>query len=125
MTVRDERGFLSCASLISRDSRRNLQAKKILMTQSEAAARPGPREPNLSAADPSAGPIATPTLVAADNQPSALALLSGSTESATYAWITPTVPPPAPCTSRDNNSSQIVCANGKTTDAIPAAVGRR
>src|SRR5919206_53525 len=94
----------------------------MLIAQSVAAAIPGPRDPNLSAADPSAGPIATPTFVAAESQPSAFARFCGSTESATYAWMTPTVPPPAPCTNRDNNNNQIELANAKTRYAIPAAL---
>ena len=115
ITVREARGFFSCASVMSRDSRRNLQAKKMLIPHNAAAVSPGPRDPRRNAADPSAGPIATPTLVAAESQPRALARLAGSTESATYAWMTPTVPPPAPCTSRESSSSQIELANANTT----------
>src|SRR4051812_29433602 len=96
MAVRDARGFFVDACVMSRDSRRYFQAKKMFRRQRVAAARPGPDRPNRSEAEPIAGPIATPTLVAAESQPSALARFAGSTESATYAWITPTVPPPAP-----------------------------
>src|SRR5579862_2444798 len=48
--------------------------------------------------------MATPALVAAETQPSARARLFGSVESATYAWTTPTVPPPAPWTIREMKS---------------------
>ena len=47
----------------------------------------------------------TPALVAAVSQPRARVRWSGSTESETYAWITPVVPPPIPCTKRDTKRS--------------------
>ena len=42
------------------------------------------------------GPIIVPTLVPAESQPSDRVLELGCTVSATYAWVTPVVPPPAP-----------------------------
>src|SRR5688500_20284361 len=101
---------------MSRDSRRKRHAKKTLSRQRAAAASPGPGLPITSAADPRAGPIATPRFVAADNQPSALARFAGSTASATYAWIAPTVHPPAPCTVRDRRSFPIDVELAKNTE---------
>ena len=95
-----------------------------------AAASPGPRNlssgstakacaltPKPSTQIPMAGPIATPALVAAETHPSDLARSSGFVASATYAWTTPTVPPPAPCTRRQRSSSSSECAKAKTTYA--------
>src|SRR5690349_16591232 len=93
----------------------------MLIKHNAAAASPGPLRPQWLAIGPSAGPSATPAFVAADSQPRALARSSGPTESATYAWITLTVPPPAPCTRRDRNSSQSDVAKPKMTYAIADA----
>jgi hypothetical protein len=87
----------------------------MLSTQSAAANRPGASRPHWLEREPSTGPIATPAFVAAESQPSAFARSSGAVASATYAWMTLTVPPPAPCTSREMNSSASECAKPKMT----------
>jgi hypothetical protein len=82
---------------------------------SAAAISPGISRPTVNASEPSAGPIATPALVAAEIQPRLFARCSGSVASATYAWITPVVPPPAPCTTLERRRSQRLVEYAKTT----------
>src|SRR5579862_1746509 len=103
----------------------------MLMRQITAASSPGPCGPSLADNEPIAGPPATPRFVAADSQPRAFARSLGAVSSATYAWMTPTVPPPMPVTMRDKNSIQIEPENAKmmypNTDAKSAirSAGRR
>ena len=87
------------------DSGSHFQAKNTLTRHSAAAIIPGAACPKCAANDPIAGPTMTPAEVAAESQPSARARSAGSTVSATYAWATPVVPPPAPCTTRERKSS--------------------
>src|SRR5206468_5376040 len=101
----------------TRDSGNQRQAKITLKAHRPAATRPGTVSPQRAVSDASPGPTMTPALVAADSQPSALARSCGSMVSATYAWATPVVPPPRPCTKRDANSSQRALANPKMTYA--------
>ena len=73
------------------------EANALMARQSSAAPRPGARRPHNSVRnDPNAGPTTTPRLVAALSQPRLLARSLSRIESATYAWSTPTVPPPTP-----------------------------
>src|SRR6185437_16976279 len=103
------RGGLAPGTLrTSCDSVRSRHAKAMFSTHSTAASNPGACDPHLVVSEPKSGPSTTPRLVAAESHPSPLARFFGSTLSATYAWITPVVPPPAPCTSRDTSSSQYV-----------------
>src|SRR5687768_17764255 len=97
------------------DSPRNRHANAMFTRQTAAAISPGAWRPHVDAAEPISGPIITPTLVAADNHPSPFARFLGSTTSDTYAWMTPTVPPPAPWIMRETNSSQSESANANTT----------
>src|SRR5512147_1443395 len=94
----------------------------MLSTHSPAAMSPGPAEPRYVATDPNAGPIITPTFVAADSQPSPFARFLGSTASATYAWITPVVPPPAPWMARERRSIHTEVENANTMYAITDAL---
>ena len=108
---------LGCASpgaCATRDSGSQYQAKIAFSTQSPAAMSPGPWVPSRLAKVPRMGPTTTPADVAAESQPSARARSEGRTVSATYAWATPVVPPPAPWTKRDRNSSQSVSAKPNT-----------
>src|SRR5690606_29464375 len=89
--------------------------------QSSAANRPGAGRPSCIVVEPSTGPMVTPRLVAADSQPNARARSCGFVASATYAWITPTVPPPAPWITRDRSNSHTESANANTTYAIADA----
>src|SRR5512141_3234634 len=79
----DALGFRFTACALSRDSWRNFHANTMLMRHKLAAASPGPLRPASRAREPSGGPSATPTLVAAESQPSARARLLGSVASAT------------------------------------------
>src|SRR5918995_1638082 len=95
------RGLVGPAAGSLRDSGSHLHAKKMLIRQRVAATSPGAAWPKCAEKEPIAGPTMTPADVAAESQPSARARLAGSTVSATYAWATPVVPPPAPCTTRE------------------------
>ena len=75
---------------------------------------PGAAWPKWAADDPIAGPTITPAEVAAESQPRARARSPGAMVSATYAWATPVVPPPAPCTTRERKSSHTLSANPNT-----------
>src|SRR5665213_491942 len=105
-------------ALASCDSGRYLSAKRMFSAHSMAATSPGQCGPILCENDASAGPIATPAFVADDSQPSPRARCCGATLSATYAWITPVVPPPAPWMTRDTSSSQYESAYANTAYAI-------
>src|SRR2546430_2374895 len=101
-----------------RDSGSHFHANATLTSTSALAKTPGAAAPNRCRNDPNAGPMTTPALVAADSQPSAFARSRGSIVSTTYACTTPVVPPPSPCTNRDRNNSQTVCAKPNTAYAI-------
>ncbi|MDZ7592507.1 MAG: hypothetical protein U5L05_17900 [Rubrivivax sp.] len=98
-----------------------MNANPIVTSVSSAASRPGAACPHPAAAEPITGPIATPALVAAESQPSVFARSLGSVASATYAWITPTVPPPAPCTRREKKISSSELEKAKMMYAMPLA----
>src|SRR5919106_543804 len=59
------------------DSVRNREANAMLSRHRPAAIRPGACRPHADAAEPSSGPIITPTLVAAESHPSPLARFFG------------------------------------------------
>src|SRR6266540_3843036 len=88
----------------TRDSGSHFHANTTVVSISAAATSPGTSVPKVRATEPMAGPIITPALVAAEIYPSALARSDGAIVSATYAWATPVVPPPSPCTTRDANN---------------------
>jgi len=104
------------------DSGSQRHAYHTLPRQSVAAMSPGAAIPRFVAREPMAGPIITPALVAADSQPNALARSLGSMASPTYACATPVVPPPAPCTRRDNTSIHGVTAKANTRKPSAEAV---
>ena len=74
-----------------------------------------------AAKEPITGPIMMPADVAAESHPRARARSSGRTVSATYAWATPVVPPPAPWMMREANSSHTLVASPKTVYAAADA----
>src|SRR5687768_117831 len=109
---RSRRAFAFDAA--SCDSPRNRDANAMLRRHNPAAINPGAWRPHVDAADPSSGPIITPTFVAAESHPNPFARFFGLTTSDTYAWMTPTVPPPAPWMMRETNSSQSESAYANT-----------
>src|SRR5260221_13707793 len=82
--VRGAAGPFGCADGAIRDSGSHFHANRTLIRTSTAAATPGPRGPqSLWVNDPSAAPMLTPRLVAADNHPKARARCAGAIVSAT------------------------------------------
>src|SRR5438105_13766516 len=72
-----------------RDSANHLHAKMKLPAHRATATRPGADWPARKATDPTTGPINTPTLAAADSQPSPSARALAPTVSPPYASPTP------------------------------------
>jgi len=100
--------------MCSADSGSQSQAEIALARQRAAATKPGAEAPQTTVSVAIPGPIMTPALVAAVNQPRAFDRSFGSTASVTYACTTPTVPPPAPWISRESSSIQMLWASPKT-----------
>ena len=108
-------GFLSLTGAPGlRDSTSQRHANAMLTRQSAAAISPGTSCPKWVANDPMTGPSMTPSALAAESQPSALARSDALMVSPTYACTTPVVPPPAPWMSRERKRSQSVPENAKT-----------
>ncbi len=93
-----------------------MSAKTRFSRHSAAATNPGAMWPPIrNAHDPMAGPIMKAAPEAAESQPSTCARRSGAVVSATYAWATAIVPPEAPCTRREMNSTVTVVASPNRT----------